>query len=138
MKGKTPRGSCLCGTVRYRITGPILNFQYCHCSRCRKFTGSGHAANLFVRPEDLEWLQGEDSLGGYELKAEPGFTTAFCKNCGCSMPNMSSSGKFWVVPAGALDDDPEVKPARNIFWGSRAPWFLDSASLPLHEEWPRD
>ena len=41
-------GKCLCGNVRYRITGPILNFQYCHCSRCRKFTGSAHAANVFT------------------------------------------------------------------------------------------
>ena len=75
-------GSCLCGIVRYRITGPILSFQYCHCSRCRKFTGSAHAANLFTRPDHLEWLAGEGSLGSYELDAEPRFLTAFCKNCG--------------------------------------------------------
>jgi len=130
------RGSCLCGKVRYRISGPILNFQYCHCSRCRKFTGSAHAANLFVRTQDLEWLDGEDSLGSFVLDAKPTFSTAFCKTCGCSLPNRSSTGKFWVVPAGTLDEDPGARPLRNIFWGSRAPWFLESGCLPLHEELP--
>ena len=136
MQAKQPQGSCLCNTVRYRITGPIVNFQYCHCSRCRKFTGSAHAANLFTRPEHLEWLTGEDSVGGYTMDAEPGFLTAFCKNCGSSLPNMSSTGRFWVVPAGTLDEDPEARPLRNIFWGSRAPWHLDSSALPRHDELP--
>ena len=136
METNNPAGSCLCGTIRYRITGPILNFQYCHCSRCRKFTGSAHAANLFTHPEHVEWLDGEDALGGFELDAEPGFLTAFCKNCGSSLPSMSSTGGFWVVPAGSLDDDPGVTPRRNIFWGSRAPWFLDTGTLARHEELP--
>lgn len=131
-----PTGSCLCGTVRYAVRGEILNFQYCHCSRCRKFTGSAHAANMFARPDDLEWLAGEDSVGGYELKTEPGFLTAFCRNCGSSLPNLSSTGKFWVIPAGTLDDDPVARPKRNIFWDSRAPWFCDTGSLPRHAELP--
>lgn len=136
MDDKTLPGSCLCKTVRYRITGEVLNFQYCHCSRCRKFTGSAHAANLFVRTNDLEWTAGESELGGFQLDATPGFATAFCKNCGSSLPSMSSTGKFWVVPAGTLDADPGARPLRNIYWGSRAPWFLESGSLPLHEELP--
>lgn len=138
MEHQTPKGSCLCGAVRYRVTGPILNFQYCHCSRCRKFTGSAHAANLFTRPEDLEWLAGEDAVGRFDLQAEPGFLTAFCKNCGSSLPNMSSTGRFWVVPAGTLDDDPEARPARSIFWGSRAPWFLGTDELSRHDELPAE
>jgi hypothetical protein len=131
-------GACLCGAVRYRITGDILGFQYCHCSRCRKFTGSAHAANLFTAPESLSWLAGEDSLGGYKLEAEPPFATAFCKQCGSSMPSMSSSGKAWVIPAGALESDPEVAPVRSIFWESRAPWYREVSELPRHAEWPTD
>lgn len=138
MTTTTPAGSCLCGTVRYRITGPIQNFQYCHCSRCRKFTGSGHATNLFAKPEHLEWTAGEASIGQFDLQSEPGFHTAFCKTCGSSLPNMSSTGRFWVVPAGTLDDDPGARPERNIFWGSRAPWFADTGTLPRHDELPAD
>ncbi len=129
-------GQCLCGRVRYRLAGEVLSFQYCHCSRCRKFTGSAHAANLFVRPGDLAWTAGEDGVGTYVLQGEPSFPTAFCRTCGSSLPSMSQTGKYWVVPAGTLVDDPGVAPARSIFWGSRAPWFRATGDLPTHDELP--
>lgn len=75
-------GACLCGKVRYRIHGEIVGFQYCHCSRCRKFTGSAYAANLFVRPPDPAWTEGENSLRTFVLEGEPRFPTAFCAQCG--------------------------------------------------------
>ena len=130
------RGSCLCGRVRFELSAPPLFIACCHCSRCRRFTGSAHAANLFVRPADLEWLRGEDGLGGYVLEGEPRFPTAFCARCGSSMPSMSSTGRFWVVPAGGVDADPGVRPQRSIFWGSRACWYEDASALPRHEAMP--
>ncbi len=129
-------GACLCGSVRYRLTGPAVNFQYCHCSRCRKFTGSAHASNLFVLTEHLEWVEGEDQVGRYSLDVKPGFNTAWCKSCGSSLPNMSATGRHWLVPAGTLERDPEARPLRNIFWDSRAPWFVGTGELPVHEELP--
>ncbi len=129
-----PSGACLCGAVRYRLTGPILGVQYCHCSRCRRFTGSAHAANLFVAPAHLEWLAGEEQIGSWLLEAEPPFPTAFCRTCGSNLPSRSSSGKVWVVPAGTLDEDPGVRPSRSIFWESRAPWYEHVSELPAHAE----
>lgn len=136
MSQSMTEGVCLCSAVRYRITGDIVGFQYCHCSRCRKFTGSAHAANLFVRPEDLEWTEGRDNVGEFRLDAEPAFPTAFCRTCGSSLPSMSSTGKFWVIPAGTLTSDPGIEPARSIFWESRAPWYREVADLPKHAEMP--
>lgn len=138
MSDTTIEGTCLCGTVRYRICGKIEGFQYCHCSRCRKFTGSAHAANLFTTPDNFEWLAGEDLVGTYVLDAELPFSTAFCKTCGSSLPSMSRTGKFWVVPAGTLEQDPGLTPSSSIFWDSRAPWYREVASLPCHAEWPTD
>lgn len=129
-------GTCLCGTVRFCITGEIVGFQYCHCSRCRKFTGSAHAANLFTVPENLTWQSGADQVGHYTLDAEPPFSTAFCRTCGSGLPSMSSSGKFWVVPAGSLATHPGITPSQSIFWDSRAPWYEEVSELPRHAEWP--
>ena len=131
-------GACLCRAVRFRLTGEILGFQYCHCSRCRRFTGSAHAANLFVLPADLEWLAGEDWIGSYSLDGDPPFPTAFCKRCGSGLPHMSSRGTAWVVPAGGLDDDPGMTPTRSIYWGSRAPWYREVSELPKSEALPED
>ena len=136
MSERSIDGACLCGAVTFRVTGDFLGFQYCHCSRCRRFTGSAHAANLFARPDQLEFLGGADGVGTYMLEGEPNFPTAFCTTCGSSMPAMSSTSKFWVVPAGSLAGDPGVRPARNIFWESRAPWLGETPELPKHAEMP--
>jgi len=136
MSQKAVTGSCLCGKVSYQLSGNSGVFQYCHCSRCRKFSGSAHAASLFVSPEQFKWLIGEDLLGRFEHPDAKHFATSFCKNCGSSLPWLSKSGKAVVVPAGTLDVDPGIRPTQNIFWGSRAPWYTEAADLPRHEELP--
>ena len=104
------KGSCVCGKVEYEITPPFRVFQYCHCSRCRKFTGSAHATNIFVPPEQFRWIKGEDSVGRYEHPDAKYWATCFCKNCGSSLPWAVQGGANVVVPAGTLDDDPEIDP----------------------------
>ena len=56
-------GECLCGTCRYVITnkGPAA-FYLCHCSRCRKETGTVHGANIFLNDALLIWEKGEDNI----------------------------------------------------------------------------
>lgn len=132
----TIKGSCLCQTVKYQFHGPEQVFQYCHCSRCRKFTGSAHASNLIVDPKNFEWLSGEDMVGRYEPADARHFATCFCKNCGSSLPWLAQSGAAVVIPAGTLDQDPGIKPKQNIFWNSRAPWREEVASLPHYDELP--
>ncbi len=130
------KGSCLCGNVTYEITGHMNIFQYCHCSRCRKFTGSAHASNLFVKKDDFRWLSGEQYIGSYAPDETKYFCTSFCKNCGSSLPWLEKSGRTMVVTAGTLDDDPEVKPKWNIFVASKAPWHEETANLPKYDALP--
>lgn len=129
-------GSCLCGKVKYEITGNLGIFQYCHCSRCRKFTGSAHAANLLVKPEQFKWLAGEESVGRFEHPDARHFATSFCTHCGSSLPWLGKTGKAVIVPAGTLDDDPKIKPFQNIYWASRAEWYVEASELVKYEELP--
>ncbi len=137
MDNKTTTGSCLCGKVRYQFEGPIHVFQYCHCSRCRKFTGSAHAASIIIDPSNFSWLGGEEHLGRFELPEAKHYATTFCKHCGSSLPWLSQSGKAVVIPAGTLDEDPQVRPAHNIYYASRAPWYEDAGSLKKYDELPQ-
>jgi hypothetical protein len=41
--------------VKYEVAGEAKRFYDCHCSRCRKATGTGHASNLFLQPAALRW-----------------------------------------------------------------------------------
>ena len=133
---KTTKGSCLCNAVTYQFSGPEFVFQYCHCSRCRKFTGSAHAANIIVDPKQFEWLGGEDLVGRFEHPEAKHFATCFCTRCGSSLPWMTKSARSVVIPAGTLDEDPGIKPVQNIFWHDRAPWREDVNKLPQFEGLP--
>jgi hypothetical protein len=120
----------LCGEVAYEIHPPFLFFQYCHCSRCRKSSGSAHGASLFLKRDQFGWTRGEAVVKRYELPGAQYFCTGFCPICGASMPWVSRNGKYVLVPAGTLDDDPGVQPQRSIFWESRAPWYVEVGTLP--------
>ena len=133
---KKSTGSCLCGEVIYEIIGSLGVFQYCHCSRCRKFTGSAYAANIIVAPNQFKWLKGEELLGRYEVADARHFATSFCSRCGSSMPWRAKSGKTVVIPAGTLDNDPDIRPFQNIFFDSKADWYQEASELVKHDELP--
>ncbi len=130
------KGSCLCGAVTYEVSGNLGIFQYCHCSRCRKFTGSAHAANLLVAPDQFRWLSGHDQVGRYEPAETKHFATSFCRNCGSSLPWQTKSGKAIVIPAGTLDSHPGIEPFQNVFFASRAMWYQQASELVKYDELP--
>jgi hypothetical protein len=136
MPSDSVRGSCLCGSVRFEVELPFRTFRYCHCSRCRKATGSAFAANLFVEPAQFEWISGEDSLTRFDLPEARHFASCFCNRCGSPLPRLTRGGTVVVVPSGSLDGDPAIRPEHHIFWDSRAPWFSGEDELPRFGEYP--
>lgn len=128
-------GSCLCGTVQYTVTGEPERFYHCHCSRCRKATGTGHASNLFVRGT-LQWNSGEKVIKCYKLPAAERFTNTFCSECGSRLPTTIEALGMVFIPAGSLDQDPEFTPQARIFQGSRASWSCDASEIICFEEYP--
>ncbi len=130
------RGSCFCGKVQYQITEHIGIFQYCHCSRCRKFTGSAHSANLMVNPQQFAWLKGEQYVKRHIPTETKHFTTCFCTECGSSLPWLAKTEKVIVIPMGTLDDSIDIIPTQNIFWASKACWYTGTNQLPKHDTLP--
>lgn len=126
-------GSCLCGAVRFEIKPPLAAFRYCHCSRCRKATGSAHAANIFLPQKQLTWLSGESLIRRFDLPGAKRFAVCFCAQCGTRVPHNVAGTENYLVPAGILDSSPDMRPANSIFWGSKAPWYIEPEELPKHE-----
>jgi len=136
MSARLFTGACLCGAVAYEARGEATRFLYCHCSRCRRATGTGHASNLFVAAEAFRWLRGEEQLGRYDVPGAKRFHTQFCRVCGSPMPRIAADGSMVVIPAGSLNDDPGVTPTARIFGESRAPWSCAGDGLPVHPGYP--
>jgi hypothetical protein len=113
-------GSCLCGAVRFEIDGAFEGFFLCHCSRCRKGTGSAHAANLFAANASIAWLAGEVKVKTYSVEGTR-HQKSFCVECGSAAPRVHASGGL-VVPAGSLDTPLEMRPNAHVCYGSRASW----------------
>jgi hypothetical protein len=134
MTERTLKGSCLCGAVRYTVTGETQRFYHCHCSRCRKVSGSGHSSNLFVKGR-LTWDSGEELIRRYKPPQAERFTNAFCTNCGARVPRFIEQQGMALIPAGSLDDEPGIGPQARIFLGSRAAWSCDGSTLPGFDEY---
>jgi len=134
MTEKTVTGSCLCGIVQYEVSGEAIRFYHCHCQRCRKATGTGHASNLVIKPESgLRWIKGEDMLQRFKVPEAERFFNLFCKQCGSPMPRPVPELDAVIIPAGTLDSEPTMGPNGRIFWGSRASWSCDAGNLLVFE-----
>lgn len=131
----THLGSCLCGAVRFQVEGDFERFYLCHCSRCRKGSGSAHGANLFSTTARLTWLSGKDDVTDFRMSTSR-HSHCFCRVCGSALPYERNGGALVVVPAGSLDSSVDIRPTGHIFTASRADWDRDLASLPSFAELP--
>jgi hypothetical protein len=132
---QTTMGACLCGAVSFEISGPFESFFLCHCARCRKDTGSAHAANLFSSTAKITWLSGQGGIKTYRL---PGtrHERSFCPDCGSALPSVQFDGAVLVVPAGSLDTAIDIKPNAHICFASRADWDEHLENVPKLEGLP--
>jgi hypothetical protein len=126
------RGSCLCGAVRFEID-KVRALTHCHCVNCRKLAGAAFATYAHVDADKFRFVAGEDMTVSYE--SSPGSFRHRCRTCGCPTPGKASYLPTVSIPAGLLDDDPEVRPRLHVFTSSRAPWWTIQDDLPQHEKW---
>lgn len=116
------QGSCLCGGVRFEVETPFLRANHCHCSRCRKHSGSFGLTQGRVPRERFRLLDGEELIRVFR-PAEGAAVKAFCVECGSSLFGGSwPEGPEVSVRLGALDGDPEIRPEYHSFVDSRAVW----------------
>jgi hypothetical protein len=116
----TLAGSCLCGVVRFAVSGPFPKLYQCHCSLCRKQGGSVSNTGLIVAADKFRWISGEDRLGQWQRSS--GFRSHFCQVCGSTAPNMLRDTGFVWVPSGLLDGDGPLEIGLQLYVGSKPSW----------------
>jgi len=125
------KGSCLCGALRYEIEGEIDGVWVCHCSNCRKASGSTGNAIVIVKHEHFHWLAGQEHRVTYMLR--PTYTITRCKTCGTPLPAEEDDDNVYLT-AGTLDDPLGVGIKTHIFCASRGDWDQDMEGVRYFDE----
>ena len=125
------RGSCLCGSVRYEVRGPLGPATHCHCAMCRKAHGAAFGTYARVQRSDFVLLSGADDIASYQ--SSPEVIRTFCRRCGSTLQFIRASRPdTFSLALGTLDDDPGVRPSLHIFIESKAPWYEITDDLTQH------
>jgi hypothetical protein len=97
-------GSCLCGGIKYEISGNIESVGKCDCVECRKMTGSEFSANALIREDTFQWLEGKGNIAIYQISEEVSRT--FCKICGSNLQYIANKHPEIIgIALGTVDDD---------------------------------
>jgi len=123
-------GKCLCGAVHYAVGDAFLYAANCHCSNCRRATGSAFKPFAGIERHQLRVTQGEDELMTF---GEEDAGDKHCRRCGSLLYSVVQQGTMVHVTLGTLLDTPSIRPTAHIFVGSKAPWFDITDDLPQYE-----
>lgn len=123
--------------MKYRVSGEPARFYHCHCSRCRRASGTGHGSNLFVDKGGLEWEGDTALIRHYKLPEAERFTRTFCNACGGPLPRAVPEAGFVIIPAGTLNEEPNIRPQARIFQDSKTSWSCGAEELPGFSDYPK-
>ena len=134
-------GRCFCGEVAFDFDGPISSIELCHCSRCRRSSGSAFAAEFYVNPARFRWTKGESRISFYDapiLRNPPAYRVSFCRNCGSQVPTVREGASVISIPAGLVEGQIDAQVSDQIFMGLRAKWFdpVGLSDMPAYEAGP--
>ena len=116
-------GSCLCGAVRYDISGPLRPVIACHCQQCRKSSGHHVAATSAARGDvqisgDVTWYRSSE-------RAQRGF----CGVCGSNL-FWDGPGENLAIFAGTLNGDPGIRLTAHIYCDDKGAYYQIQDDLP--------
>lgn len=125
-------GQCLCGSVKIEIRGTITDIIHCHCSLCRKSSGTAYATNGFVSNAEFSVIQGKELLKAFSLKQ--GRKRHFCSNCGSPVYSSVIADPSRIrIRLGILDSEIAERPGSHNFVSSKASWDDLDAELPRYD-----
>lgn len=126
---RTATGGCLCGAVRYEADVEAGIADWCHCSTCRRSTGSVAVAWVQVAPGAFRLVRGTPSVHA----SSPTGRRHFCGTCGSPLIMTDTDGRSVGILVGSLDDPAAVRPTAHGFDAERVGWVEIADDLPRFE-----
>ena len=122
-------GRCLCGGIEYEIDGKVGAIDFCHCSYCRRASGSAFASNATISRASFRLRLGDALLREYE--STPAKFRSFCSACGSPIyARHSAAPEILRIRVGTLSSDPISRPRGHFDVESKAAWFSIADDLP--------
>jgi hypothetical protein len=124
----------MCGGVRFEVAAPSVSAGYCHCTRCRRRTGTAAGMSAQIEPGSLRVVAGEELIRAWE--PPDGFAKLFCSVCGSGLfARNPASTEVTSVRMGAFDADPGIRPSYHQFVAYAAEWEeIRDDGLPRYPE----
>lgn len=131
MEPRNITGQCFCRAVTYQVADDFAYAMNCHCSGCRRATGSAFKPMAGISIERIAVVAGKDHLMRY---GDDAAHDLHCGTCGSFLYSVVRDGTFAHVSMGTLVDTPGIRPTTHIFVGSKADWFEITDDLPQYQE----
>lgn len=129
---KQATAKCFCGTFEITVDGGFGDVRYCHCSQCRRKSGTAFTANARVKRSQFAIDGPREKMTEFEHK--PGLFNAFCAVCGSPLFARSESDPDDIrVRLGGFEGDIDVKITGHVWVSSKAPWYSIQDNLPTFE-----
>ncbi len=128
-------GQCLFGDIRFEYRGELGHASYCHCSDCRRHTGSAFNTVVAVSETGFKLTGGKPAEYTTQGESGRGITRHFCSRCGSPVFGSSPShpGRIYIK-AGALDNPENIQVSHQSWFSSAVPWAFISADLRAFEK----
>lgn len=128
-------GGCLCGSIRYRLSGEPVISRICWCRDCQHLAGNGTANAIF--PTDCIQIDGEPHECVSTAESGNEVHRRFCSKCGSHLfADNTGRAAFTVVRLGTLDDPSSIAPVANIWSASAPTWACLNPALQRVEKQP--
>jgi hypothetical protein len=128
---RTLRGGCYCGAVEFEVADEFRYAMNCHCSDCRRATGSAFKPFAGIEAEKLRLTRG---AGGLLIFGDPAANhDVHCQVCGSLLYSVLQQGTRLHVTLGSLHDAPRIRPTAHIFVADKAPWYEITDTLPRYD-----
>jgi hypothetical protein len=126
-------GQCLCGAVRFRVSGELGETRLFYCELCRRANGTAFSANVRVPASAYRLLSGEALIKGYE--SSPGAVRSFCSCCGSPVfAKVAADPEHIRVRLGTLSKTAQARVVAHVWVGSKPDWYPIESGLPQHEQ----
>ena len=128
------KGSCLCGSVEFEVDGDEFNIYQCHCTLCKKQSGTTSNSSAIVGKESLRFIRGSELISSWVK--DTGFRSDFCSKCGSPVPNPLRGFDLYWVPVGLLPVSTKITVVAHLCTSTISSWHLLEPGVSKFQDVP--